>query len=337
MADRPTLAFAMRRNKTEHVFPDALIDRLAQVATIARRLPIAGFDGAEERAILARTEILVTGWGCPPIDADILARAPRLRLIAHAAGTVKNFLADEVFRAGIAVTHAAEANARPVAEFTLAAILFAGKRVFRFRDTYVRDRNRDATGPMLREPLGNYRRTVGLVGASKIGRRVIALLQPFDYRILLFDPFVPAEEARALGVEPVELDALMARSDIVSIHAPALPSTRHMIDRRRLGLMADGATLINTARGSLIDQEAMIAELASGRIDAILDVTEPEIPGPDSPLYSLPNVFLTPHIAGAVGLERTWLGEMIADEVERFVAGQPLRHAIDLPMLERLA
>lgn len=258
-------------------------------------------------------------------------------MIAHAAGTVKGLIDEDIFRAGIAVSHAAEANAVPVAEFTLAAILFAGKQVFRFRDTYVADRNRDRTHPMQRLTIGNYGRTVGIIGASRIGRRVIELLKPFNFKIILFDPTLSASECAAIGVEKADLDTLMRSADIVSLHAPSLPSTQHMIDAQGLALMKDGATLINTARGAIIDEAALLATLSTGRIDAIIDVTDPEIPEPASAFYDLPNVFLTPHIAGAVGLERTRLGEMAVDEIERYLTGQPLEYAITLADLDTIA
>jgi len=123
--------------------------------------------------------------------------------------------------------------------------------------------------------IGNYRYTIGIVGASRIGRRVIDLLRPFDLEVVVSDPYLGQSEARELGVGLADLDDLLRASHIVSLHAPSLPSTRHLIDRRRLGLMRDGATLINTARGALIDQAALTEELVAGRINAILDVTEP--------------------------------------------------------------
>ena len=334
---KPKLVFAMNTAKTEHVFSGTALDRLSDITQVLDPRPLENFIGERADRLLAEAEILVTGWGCPPINGAVLERAPKLKLIAHAAGTVKYFLAPEVFARGIAVTHAAEANAQPVAEFTLAAILFAGKRVFDFRDKYCADRDRSETDLMLSQPIGNYRRTVGLIGASRIGRRVIELLKPFGLHVLLSDPYVDGAEARALGVELVGLDALMARADIVSLHAPVLPATIGMIGARQLALMADGTTFINTARGALVDQAALIAELETGRIDAVIDVTDPEVPGVGSPLYRLPNVFLTPHIAGAIGLERMRLGDMITDEIGRFVADEPLLYGVGFAMLERLA
>jgi phosphoglycerate dehydrogenase-like enzyme len=287
--------------------------------------------------VLAEVEILVTGWGCPPIDNGVLAAAPKLRLIAHAAGSVKALVSPSVFARGIAVVTAADANALPVAEYTVAAILFANKRVLDFSARYRRERR--PLGIYVNTPpaVGNLRKTIGLVGASRIGRRVAQLLRPFDFTVLVADPFLTPAGARDLGVEAVELDALLARSDVVSLHAPALPETRNLLDARRLGLLRDGATLINTARGALVEQAALVAELASGRLNAVLDVTEPDVLPPESPLYDLPNVLLTPHVAGAAGGELRRFGELITAEIDRFVRGEALRHAVDPQTFTRQA
>jgi len=337
VSTRPAIAFAMQPTRTQHVLPEVLIQRLDTVGRVLDATPMQRFDDDRACKLLAETEILITGWGSPAIDAAALALAPHLKLVAHSAGTVKSLLGDSLFDRGIAVSHAAQANALPVAEFTLAAIIFAGKKIFRFRDLYVADRNRKRTQPIQAEAIGNYGRTVGIIGASRIGRRVIELLAPFDYRVLLYDPMVDEAEATRLGAEKTELDALMASADIISLHAPSLPATRHMIDARRLSLMKEGATFINTARGALVDEAALIATLKTGRIDAIIDVTDPEIPEADSAFYDLPNIFLTPHIAGAVGLERTRLGEMAVEEAIRFIEGRPLLHAIRREDMARMA
>jgi len=311
--------------------------RLAQSCDNLTPEPMQSFAGDAARRLLAETEVVVTGWGCPMIGPEALHRAPRLRLIAHAAGTVKFNVDPAAYARGIRVTHAADANAVPVAEYTLAAIIFANKRAFDLRDLYRADPTRVTSYRLMDEPIGNFRRTVGLVGASRIGRRVAALLQNFEIDVLLYDPFVQPSDPIAAQAELVELDALMARSDVVSLHAPSLPSTRHMIGARQLRLLRDGAAFINTARGALVDEAALLAELQTGRIHAVIDVTDPEIPVLDSPLYTLPNVFLTPHIAGAIGTERQRLGDMMVEEIERFVRGEPMRYEIEPEFLERLA
>ena len=276
---------------------------------------------------LERAEIVLSGWGCPPLDAALLARAPSLRAIVHAAGGVKRHVTDACWERGLLVSTAAGANAGPVAEYTLARILLAGKGADRLAREYAARRCAiDLAGEF--PDIGNLGKTVGIVGASRIGRRVIELLEPFDFEILVSDPYVQGA---------VALDDLLAVSDIVSLHAPSLPSTRHMLDARRLALLRDGATLINTARGALIDQDALVAELVSGRIDAVIDVTEPEVLPPDSPLYDLPNVVLTPHIAGALGVEVRRLGASALDELERYARGEPFAHPVTREDLARIA
>ncbi|WP_160003455.1 hydroxyacid dehydrogenase [Rhizobium sp. 18055] len=334
---RPGILLAMQPDRTEHVLPDHLLDRLEMLGRLLDREPLQTFGDDRAKRLLPDADILITGWGAPYVGRDVLSAAPGLRMIAHAAGTVKGLIGQEVFEASIAVSHAAEANSIPVAEFTLAAILFAGKQIFRFRDLYAADRNRDRTHSMQRLPIGNYGRTVGIVGASRIGRRVIDVLKPFDFNIILFDPTLDSEACAALGAEKADLSTLMRRADIVSLHAPSLPSTHHLLDAHHLALMKDGATLINTARGAVIDEVALLATLATGRIDAIIDVTDPEVPDASSAFYDLPNVFLTPHIAGAVGLERTRLGEMAIDEIGRFLRGEPLEYGITLADLAGMA
>lgn len=333
---RPKLAFAYDPIYTERVFAPEQLSRLTGCCEVLSLDPMLRLDTPDARALLAETEILVTAWGAPQIDAATLAAAPKLQLIAHAAGSVKYFMAPEVIGA-VAVTSAVAANAVPVAEFTVAAILFANKRVFEFRDLYRCGRDHLRTHPQMASPLGNYGKTIGIIGASQIGLKVIELLAPYDFEVLLYDPYATAAQAAALGVELVELDALLRRSDVASLHAPALPSTRQMIDARRLALLRDGATFINTARGAVVDQAALERELVAGRISAVIDVTEPEVLPADSPLYELPNVLLTPHIAGAVGVERERLGTLIVDEVERFTRGEPLQHRVVYELLGRLA
>jgi Phosphoglycerate dehydrogenase and related dehydrogenases len=334
---RPKLAFAFRADKTTHVFDDEAMRRLRACCDIVSESPIESFAEPGARHILSEVEVLMTGWGCPMLTPDILAAAPNLRLIAHAAGTVKFTIDPSAYERGIRVTHAAEANAVPVAEYTLAAILFANKRAFELRDLYRADPSRRSAYALMDQPIGNFGRVVGLVGASRIGRKVAAMLSGFDFTVLLYDPFVQKDDPVTAHAELVDLDQLMARSDVVSVHAPSLPSTRGMIGSRQLKLMQDGAAFINTARGALIDEAALLAELQTGRIHAVIDVTEPEIPASGSPFFNLPNVFLTPHIAGAIGTERARLGLMAVEEVERFIRGQTMLYEIEPQFLERLA
>jgi len=180
------------------------------------------------------------------------------------------------------------------------------------------------------------RATVGLVGASNVGRHVISLLEPFEAQILVADPFLDESDALALGVHKVELDELMERSDVVSLHCPANEATHHVLNAERLALMRDGTVIINTARGELVDEAALIAELATGRLFAYLDVTDPEPPALDSPLRSLANVVVTPHIAGCIE-NCNRMGELAVEELRRHFAGEPAVYQITQDMLPRIA
>jgi phosphoglycerate dehydrogenase-like enzyme len=222
-----------------------------------------------------------------------------------------------------------------VAEYTLAMILLANKGILLSREQV-----RDPEARVLLDPtrIGNYGCRVGLVGASFVGRHVIELLRPFDLEVAVYDPFLAEAEAAALGVEKVEeLDELCASADVLSVHAPDVEATRGMIGAPQLARLRDGATLINTARPALVDTGALEAELASGRIAAILDVTDPEPIPSDHPLLRLPNVFVTPHVAGAVGNELHRLAELAVDEVARFARGEPPRYPVGRADLDRIA
>ncbi|MFE1288316.1 hydroxyacid dehydrogenase [Streptomyces sp. NPDC058751] len=317
------------------IFPPDTLARLRELLDIELD-PVAGdFTDPRIRARLADTEVLITGWGCPPLDADTLDAAPRLRAVLHAAGSVKGFATPEVWERGIVVSSAAAANALPVAEYTLAVILLAGKDVFAHRER-LRAERAFPYGEIL-PGIGNFGRRVGVVGASRIGRRLIELLRPFDLSVSLADPYVDEAGAAALGVPLLPLDELLAGSDIVTLHAPQTPKTRHLIGRRELALMPAGSVLVNTARGSLVDHDALIEALRAERIGAVLDVTDPEPLPADSPLHDLPNAFVTPHIAGSQGNEVARLGLTVLAEAGRLLAGKAPEFRIDPEELERSA
>lgn len=250
--------------------------------------------------VLERTEVLLSGWNPPPISEEVLDRMPNLHFVAHAGGGVPGL---ELFeRRGVTVVSQAAANATPTAEYAVAMILLANISAFRAQRLYRQERSYiDRERHFLDS--GNYESRVGILGAGNVGRKVISLLRSYDLDLMVFDPGVSAEQIGELGARKVDLLELLATSDVVSVHAPDTPRTRHMIGAAELSLLKDGVTLVNSARGRIIDQDALVAELSTGRIDAVLDVTEPEVLAPDHPLHELPNVVLTPHIAGSMGRE----------------------------------
>ncbi|MES4893273.1 hydroxyacid dehydrogenase [Streptomyces sp. NPDC096012] len=338
MPERPQAVFAMTDRNVPHLFPPDLLARLRACVDVDPTLVARDFAEPRVRQALARTEVLITGWGCPRLDAAALDAAPKLRAVLHAAGSVKGFTTPEVWRRGILVSSAAAANALPVAEYTLAMILLTGKDVLahlrRPRDP--RDVPHGGVAPGV-PGIGNHGRRVGVVGASRVGRRLLELLRPYDLAVTLADPYVDAAEAARLGVPLLPLDELLRTSDVVTLHAPHTPQTRHLVGARELASMPDGSVLVNTARGALVDHDALTEELRTGRLRAVLDVTDPEPLPADSPLLGLPNVFVTPHLAGSLGNELARLGRTVVDEAERLTSGRALVHAVDQEGLERSA
>jgi len=336
--NRPKALLAMGPGIADRLFAERHRTRLAALTDTDPYLVADDLaDPTPEVAeALAEAEVLFTCWGATPLTAEVLAAAPRLRAVVHAAGSVKHHITDACWERGIAVTSAAGANALPVAEFTIAAILFANKRVLHSADRYRALRTEHDWLAEL-DGSGNYRRTIGIIGASRIGRRVIELLRPFDLDVLLYDPYVDEAEADRLGVRLSSLDELCANSSVVSVHAPQLPETRHLIGAAQLSAMAAGTTLINTSRGSLVDEDALLPELVSGRLHAVLDVTDPELPPAGSPLYELPNVLLTPHVAGSLGGELHRMADQALDELERYVQRQPFADPVRAGALTRSA
>lgn len=307
------------------LFDETRRTRFARLATVPQPMLVRDIDDPALADTLAETEVLITSWGAPALDAARLDRMPRLRAVLHAAGSVRELVTDDVWARGIRVTSAADVNAVPVAEFTIAAILLSGKRALvHMRAPY--DENWDAWS---QRRIGNVDRTVGIVGFSRIGRRVVQMLRPVDgLRVLVADPFADPDEVAAAGATLVSLDELLPQADVLSLHAPSLPSTHHMISAGELARLPDGATLINTARGALVDHDALLAECRSGRIDALLDVTDPEPLAADAELRHLPNVAITPHLAGSLGTEARRLADAALDELEAYAAGAEALHPV---------
>jgi phosphoglycerate dehydrogenase-like enzyme len=323
-SDRLAAAFAMRSDLPRRLFGAAELERIRAVADLDEELTISDFQQADPR-LLAAVDVLITGWGCPRIGAAELAAMPRLRVIVHAGGTVKDHIGPDVWSRGILVTTAADANAYPVAEYTLAAILLAGKGVPELASAYMADPGFSAAS---RPDIGNYRRTVGIIGASRIGRRVIELLGAFDFTTLLYDPYLADDDPVLARACRVDLDELFRRSSIVSVHAPLLPETTGMVGSRQFALMSPGSVLINTARGAIVDHDALVQAVRAKGVRAILDVTAPEPLPAGHPLRGLPGVILTPHVAGSLGNELHRLGESAVRELELLAAGRQPRSPV---------
>lgn len=330
----PRIAMAMMDGMAGYAMRDEHVAILAELGELLSTEPIADFAAPQSAEVLARTEVLVGHWGCPTLTAEAMEAMPELTMFAYAAGTVKWQVTDAVWDRGVLVTSAAAANAVPVAEFAMAAILLANKGLCWLS---AHERDPSVVVPIDPSAIGNHGKRVGLVGASHVGRLTRDLLAPFDLDVAFADPYLSVDDAVSMDAAKMELDELCAWCDVLSIHAPDTEATKGMISARQLSLLRDGTPIVNTARGALIEPAALQAELTSGRLQAVLDVTEPEPLPPDSPLRTLPNVILMPHVAGAIGDETIRLADLAVEEVRRFAAGEPPLHPVTRSDLSRIA
>lgn len=291
----------------------------------------------EGKEVLAGIEYLFSGWGCPVLDEALLSRLPDLKAVFYAAGSIRYFTTDAMWDRGIRVFSAWGANAVPVAQYTLGQILvnlraaYANAREVRERQTF-----RDI--PAAKACPGLYGSTVGLVSLGMIGRMVAKALQDFEVRVLAYDPFVSEEEGKKLGVEMTDLSRLFSESDVVSVHTPWLPETVGLLGREHFERMKPYAALINTSRGAILREADLIGVLKDRPdLTAVLDVTWPEPPEKGSPFYSLPNVFLTSHIAGSQNAECRRMARYMIDECARCFAGEAPLWEVDRRKAETLA
>jgi phosphoglycerate dehydrogenase-like enzyme len=293
--------------------------------------------GDAERLLDGATACL-TGWGTPGFDPTIRQRHAGLSLIAHSAGSVRKLTPPQLFDDGIRVTHAASMIAASVAEFVVAEALLAMRGIHHLHHGLRHGGEwLDVRDSVPQRLLGAQ--TIGIVGGGYVGRAVMRLLVPFGCRVLVADPMMDDAAAARLGVTHVALDALLSQSDVVSMHAPYLPTTHGMIGARELSLLKSGALFVNTARAALVDEAALLAEISSGRIRAALDVFDSEPLPADSPFRNptLANLTISPHAAGHTEEGHLNQGRAMVEEIGRHLRGEPLRHEVSRAMLDSMA
>ncbi len=317
----------------DELFPRPVLERLASFAEI-KTTDVARLDREGLIELAHDVDGAITSWGSPKFDAEVVAQCPQLRFIGHAAGSIKPIVTPEVFQKGVTVSGSAAIIAKFVGEACLMSAI-AGLRKLTRNDRAMRDGEWKDGDYHIHDSL--YGQVVGLVGLGMTARSFLQLLQPFQCQVLAYDPFISPDEAAKLGVTVCELDELLQRSGVISLHAAALPETNHMISAEKLALISDGALLINTARGALIDEVALIGELQSGRISAVLDVYEKEPLAADSPLRKLENVILTPHVAGPAYKRRWEMALAMVRDCERVLTGQKAMHSVDGSKLSQMA
>lgn len=287
--------------------------------------------------LIADVDGCITSWGSPKFTEKILNNANRLKIIGHAAGSVKPYVTNEVFKRGIVVVNAASTIAKPVAEFTLAMILNCLRGIPRYIEE-MRKRNwkykelRNFTAYDLRG------KRIGIIGFGAVAKELTRLLEPFEVDLLVYDPYVKSERIVIYGAKKVELNELLVNSDVITLHVALTQETHHMLGEKELRIMKPTAYLINTSRGAIIDEEALIKTLKERRIaGAALDVFEQEPLGEDSSLYELDNVFLTPHVAGLSDENMKRLFGTVVEDLKRFFSGETPHNEVSYEMLRFLA
>jgi len=337
MADRKRVVITtpVGGERYDSIFQPDTLAELREIADIIDNDLDRGFTTEELAERAKDCDAIITSWGAPRIDQRIIDAAPRVKIISHAAGSIKHLIAEEIWDAGITVTTAAPVMAVYVGEFALCLAL----ALLRTLPRYGFGAPKDAwQGPPMHGNETLPRKTVGIIALSHTGREFLKLLAPFNCNVIAYDPYCSQERAAELGVKLVSLEELLSTSKVISLHAPITEETKGMLHAGNLRLIQDGAVFINTARGILVNLDDLTAELATGRFKAGLDVTDPREPLPeDHPLRHMPNVIVTPHIAGPTIDGRRDMFDYVVGDLKLFWSGKRPRYVVTKDMLRTMA
>ncbi len=324
-------------NRIREIYNKEITDFLVEQAGLFPE-PVSKEDILAHSDKYADTEYLFSTWGMPHFTEEEITRClPALKAVFYGAGSVQQF-AREFLNVGVRVFSAWGANAVPVAEYTTAQIILANKGFFLANRRYTSLDTRAAADAYFQKMPGNYDVNVGIIGAGMIGKLVIKMLKPYNIHVLVYDPFLSDEKAAELGAEKTSLEELFTRCQTISNHVANLPQTVGMVHYDLFRRMKENAVFINTGRGAQVVEADLIRILEEKPdITAVLDVTFPEPPAPDSKLYTLENVILTPHIAGSAGQEVARMGEYMAEQFRKFKNKELCEYEVTLKMLETMA
>jgi phosphoglycerate dehydrogenase-like enzyme len=282
-------------------------------------------------------EFIFSTWGMPSMsEEEIKTCFPSLKCVFYAAGSVQAF-ARPFLACGIKVFSAWAANAVPVIEYTIAQIILANKGFFA-HSREMKKGNREAGKVMKAAYPGNYGESVGIIGVGMIGSQVAERLKSYKLNVLAFDPFLSDERSKSLGIKKASLDEIFSTCRVITNHMANNDQTKGMLDYKYFSKMLPYSTFINTGIGAQVVEDDLVRVLEERPdITAILDVTFPEPPAEGHAFYSLPNCFLTPHIAGSLMNETHRMAEYIIDEYERYINGELCRYEVSFKMLETMA
>lgn len=312
-------------------------DRFAQYLDLLDE-PVLLSQLDEKKELLQEVEVILSTWGIPALTEDqVRTYFPNLKLLLYSAASVRYF-AEGYLKAGVTVVTAAQAMADFVAQYSVAAIYHLNKGFYTAARLYREKGYRTGKDFAQNESPGNYESRIGILGAGAIGSRVIKQLKAYPFEILVFDPFLPPEKAKEWNVRLTSLEEIFATCDVVSNHLANNPQTVDMLDYKLFSSMPKHATFLNTGRGAQVVEADLARALREepGRF-ALLDVTRQEPCPPDHEFWSLQNLLMTPHIAG-VGFKEVWAyDDLLLEELQRYLEGKSLRHAVTLDMLATMA
>lgn len=301
------------------------VERMRKMGNVVLNESNAHFTHEELCEKIKGMDIVITGWGSPCIDADVLQYADSLKYVAHTGGSVANYVCEEVYKKGITVISGNEMYAESVAEGVIAYILSSLRMIPRFSHRLSYDKVWENQDLGRNYAKGLLDRTVGIVSYGTISKYIIPMLQPFHVKIKLYSrKTMPQEFLEKYNVEQVSLEEVFSTSDIITMQTAKNPQTIGMINKKHLSLIKDGALFVNTSRGPIVDEDDLIAEIEKDRIYVMLDVYNKEPLPQDSPLLGREKVLLMPHMAGPTIDRRDAITNALLTDIENHMAGKPL-------------
>lgn len=325
------IALPNGKNKNLVITPE-IRERLSALGEVEENNTDRQVEKDEINKIAKNYDAIITSWGMPCIKAADLKDA-RLKFIGHIGGTVQGLVDESVFDTDIFIVSGNGAFPPALAESTLLLMLMSLKRWHEI-NYKMKSGDLDWHNSNIVESLFN--KTVGLLGFGQIAKKLISLLKPFNVRILVADDYVTEQTASELGFEISGIDEVLSKSDVISIHHTLTEATFHLLNKDRINLLKPSAVIINTSRGSIIDEKALIERLKKGELFAALDVYEKEPLDIDSPLRCLDNTIIIPHMGGKTTECRYQLSNIVITQLENFAKGRPVTDYITFDSFKRM-
>jgi phosphoglycerate dehydrogenase-like enzyme len=327
---KPRILVPIRSIFKDRFLTPEILERLQGIGEVEVVVDSADLPRSEYVDLYRNKDIVLTTWNTPDIDREVLEAASDVKLISHCGGEVRPFITPELFdlRPDIVLCNVSKVMAQPVAEYVLCVTLAMMRSLFDFREWVKHDGNwwsyeKESWDVSL------LHKKVGIIGLGQIARELIKLLEPFDVDLVIFSDYMTDEQAAEQGYKQESLESIFSTCDVISLNAASTPENRHKVNRSLLKLIKPGAVFVNSSRGMLVDEEALVDELRTGRFKAAIDVTFPEPPDADSPLRDMPNLLITPHIAGPTPDQWIWMMRAAVDNIETFLSSGQVSCRID--------